>query len=94
MPIEQSAEKTIGYSYLNVGIGPLPFPVPIVGYGYRMQSKQRGLDLNASAVIVAPERIATKFSGRYLHYFTKAKQGFIGIGPQVSQIFDLDMRWR
>jgi hypothetical protein len=82
------------FGYLNFGIGPLPFPVPMLGGGYRIQSKQHGIDLNASAVIVAPERLATKFSGRYLHYFTQKQQWYMGIGPQVTQNFDLDMKWR
>jgi hypothetical protein len=82
------------FGYLNFGIGPLPFPVPTCGGGYRIQIKRNGIDLNAQAVIVAPERLAAKFSGRYLHYFTREREWYIGIGPQGTQVVDLDMKWK
>lgn len=97
LPLEKSAENTNQYGYMNFGLGPLPFPVPTLGGGYRIQKDRHGLDLNASFVIVAPERVGMKFSSRYLHYFSSSlerPQWYMGIGPQISPIFKYDgMRW-
>lgn len=97
LPIEGPSENTNRYGYVNFGLGPLPFPVPTLGGGYRIQKNRHGLDLNASAVIVAPERVGVKFASRYLHYFDpslKRPQWYVGIGPQISPILYYDgMLW-
>lgn len=87
--LEEAKEILNQYGYVNLGLGPLPFPVPTLGGGYRRQRNQHGLDLNASAVIVAPERVGVKWAGRYLHYFSPNldRQFYLGAGPSISSIF-------
>jgi len=95
-PLEEANEILNQYGYVNLGMGPLPFPVPTLGGGYRNQRNRHGLDVNASIVIVAPERVGVKWTGRYLHYFSPNldRQFYVGGGPAVSSIFSCIVRTR
>lgn len=86
---EEESEVINQYGYVNLGLGPLPFPVPTLGFGYRTQNDRRGIDINGSCVIVAPERVALKLAGRVMFYFNpnEVKQYYAGIGPALSPVF-------
>ncbi|PIS02742.1 MAG: hypothetical protein COT85_01545 [Chlamydiae bacterium CG10_big_fil_rev_8_21_14_0_10_42_34] len=88
-PYERECEIYKQYTYVTVGGGPLPYPIPTLSGGYRTQNTSYGFDLNAAVVLVAPTRIATKFAGRYLHYFNPniGPQVYAGIGAAISPIF-------
>ncbi|MBX7066426.1 MAG: hypothetical protein K1X28_04265 [Parachlamydiales bacterium] len=54
---------------MNLGLGPLPLPIPTLGLGHWTQNERCEIDVNASFIIVAPERAALKLAGRGMFYF-------------------------